>query len=436
MRQLLRGAGAALAFLAPSPVLADPDETWSVHGQATFLDQYHPAFRAPYGGANSMGGGSEGRETFDATLYLGARLWDGGEVYADPEIDQGFGLSNTLGVAGFPSGEAYKVGKAAPYFRLQRLFLRQTFDLGGDAQTIDAAANQLAATHTADSLVITAGKISAVDIFDTNAYAHDPRADFMNWSLIDSGAYDYAADAWGYSYGVTAELTKDWWTLRTGLFNLSRVPNTTALERDFSQFEMVAEGEARYDWNGRQGKIRLLGFLNRARLGSYSDALALAQKTGTVPDTAAVRRYVSKPGVALNLEQPLSDDVGLFARASLNDGSTEAEEFSEINRSLALGVSVKGMGWDRPDDAVGLAAVTNMLSQAGQRYFAAGGMGILIGDGKLPHPDNENIVETFYSVAVMPQLAVTLDYQLIVNPAYNSDRGPISVLGARLHTQF
>lgn len=434
----LRAHGVSLAiFLAlAAPAWGQTDEDWSIHGQATFLEQYHPAFRAPYGGANSMDGGSSGRETFDATLYLGARLWDGGEVYANPEIDQGFGLSNTLGVAGFPSGEAYKVGKADPYFRLQRLFLRQSFDLGGDIQTVDGAANQLGGTHTADNLVITAGKISVVDIFDTNTYAHDPRADFMNWSLIDSGAYDYAADAWGYSYGAAAELTEGWWTLRGGVFNLSRVPNTTELERDFSQFELVGEGEARYDWNGRPGSIKLLGFVNRARLGSYSDALALAEKTDSLPDTAAVRRYVSKPGMALNLEQQLSDDVGLFARASLNDGSTEAEEFTEINRSVAAGVSIKGASWDRGDDTVGVAAVTNMLSKAAQRYFAAGGMGILIGDGQLRHPDNENIVETFYTVALTPHLATTLDYQVIVNPAYNSDRGPISVLGVRLHAQF
>ena len=150
------------------------------------------------------------------------RLWDGGEAYINPEIDQGFGLSDTLGVAGFPSGEAYKIGKAAPYVRLQRLFFRQSFDLGGEARMSRRPPTNLAGTKTADNLVITAGKISVTDIFDTNDYAHDPRGDFLNWSVIDSGAFDYAADSWAYTYGIAAEWTQDWWTWRNGLFDLSR----------------------------------------------------------------------------------------------------------------------------------------------------------------------------------------------------------------------
>ena len=201
---------------------AGESEDWSLHGQTTFVDQYHPAFRSPYRGHNSLDPGSRGNETFDTTLFAGVRLWDGGEAYADPEIDQGFGLSNTVGVAGFPSGEAYKVGKAEPYFRLQRLFFRQSFDLGGDVQTIEPGANQLGGARSADNVVITAGKMSVTDVFDTNSYAHDPKADFLNWSLIDAGAFDYAADAWGYSYGITAEWTQAWWTLRAGLFDSSR----------------------------------------------------------------------------------------------------------------------------------------------------------------------------------------------------------------------
>src|SRR5580658_1153782 len=177
-------ASALLApLLAAVPAWADDSapETWSLHGQTTFTDQYHPAFTAPYSGKDSLDPGSRGNETWDATLFAGVKLWDGGEAYINPEIDQGFGLSDTVGVAGFPSGEAYKIGSASPYFRLQRLFLRQTFDLGGGDQKVESAANQLAGSHSENSLVITAGKISATDIFDNNSYAHDPRADFLNW---------------------------------------------------------------------------------------------------------------------------------------------------------------------------------------------------------------------------------------------------------------
>jgi len=411
-------------------------ETWSLHGQATFVEQYHPAFRSPYRGPNSLDPGSRGDETFDATLFAGVRLWDGGEAYANPEIDQGFGLSNTLGTAGFPSGEAYKVGKAEPYFRLQRLFFRQTFNLGGEVQSVDSDANQLAGTKTADNLVITLGKFSVTDVFDTNVYAHDPKQDFLNWSIIDSGAFDYAADAWGYSYGVAAEWTQGWWTLRTGLFDLSRVPNTTKLERGFDQFELVAEAEERHTLWDEPGKLKLLGFLNRGRMGDYGEAVSLALISHTTPDMVLVRRYASRPGGALNLEQQITDNLGVFVRLSLNDGSKEAYEFTEINRSVAAGLSLKGSDWGRPNDTVGVAGVVNALSNSARAYFAAGGMGILIGDGQLTRYGTEDIVEVYYSAQLTGWLAASADYQLIANPAYNGDRGPVSILGARLHAHI
>jgi high affinity Mn2+ porin len=423
-------------LLLAGPAVAQETESWSLHGQATFVDQYHPAFKSAYSGPNSMDPGSQGRETVDLTLYAGLRLWDGGEAYANPEIDQGFGLSNTLGAAGFPSGEAYKVGKSSPYFRLQRLFFRQTFDLGGESENVEAGPNQLAGARTANNLILTGGKISPTDIFDANSYAHDPKEDFLNWSLIDAGAFDYAADAWGYSYGLVGEWTQDWWTLRAGLFNLSRVPNTTELERDFSQFELVTEGEARHTFLGKPGKIKLLGFLNRGRMGGYGDAVRLAQATGMQPDMALVRRYASRPGAVLNIEQQVTDDLGAFGRLSWNDGSKEAYEFTEINRSVSLGLSLRGTDWGRRDDTLGVAGVVNALSDSAKTYFAAGGLGILIGDGQLRRYGTEDILKTYYSFAAIDWFRVSADYQLIVNPAYSRDRGPVSVLGFRLHGEF
>jgi high affinity Mn2+ porin len=190
--------------------------------------------------------------------------------------------------------------------------------------------------------------------------------------LIDAGAFDYAADAWGYSYGLVGEWTQDWWTLRVGLFNLSRVPNTTELERDFSQFELVTEGEARHTFLGKPGKIKLLGFLNRGRMGGYGDAVRLAQATGTQPDMALVRRYASRPGAVFNIEQQVTDDLGAFARLSWNDGSKEAYEFTEINHSVSLGLSLRGTDWGRPNDTWGVAGVVNGLSDSAKTYFAAG----------------------------------------------------------------
>jgi high affinity Mn2+ porin len=414
-----------------------PAETWSVHGQFTNITQYHPHFASPYQGPNSLDPGNSGRETIDLTLFAGVRLWHGGAVYVNPEIDQGFGLTETLGVAGFPSGGAYKVGDDHPYYRLPRLFARQVFDLGnGEEDPVPSGPNLLAGPQAADNVTLTAGKFSAVDIFDTNRYAHDPRADFLNWSIIDSGAYDYAADAWGYSYGAAAEWTQSWWTLRGGMFALSRVPNQRELDRTFQQFELVTEFEERHTWLAHPGKLKLLAFNNRGRMGGYDAAVDLALQNGTVPDTSLVRHMASRPGLALNFQQEVATDLGVFARASINDGSKEAFEFTEINRSLATGASLGGSRWSRPQDTVGVAGVLNGISSAARRYFAAGGLGILIGDGRLPDYGFEKILETYYAAQVTDVLSISLDYQYVANPGYNADRGPVSIFGLRIHAQM
>ena len=246
-----------------------------VHGQGTFIEQYAAPFRAPYSGPNSLAPNS-GRETGDFMLAGGFTLWRGAEMWIDPELGQGFGLSNTEGIAGFSSGAAFRVGASVPYPRIQRTFIRQTIDLGGDSQKVDADFNQFAGSRTADRLVITIGKYSVSDIFDTNKYAQDARKDFMNWALIDAGTFDYAADAWGYTYGAAVEWYRGAWTLRGGLFDLSNVPNSTELDPTFQQFQWLGEIERRYDLWGHPGKVAVTGFLSRGRMGSFADAIALA----------------------------------------------------------------------------------------------------------------------------------------------------------------
>jgi high affinity Mn2+ porin len=409
-------------------------ENWAIHGQTTFVSQFAPAFHAPYRGANSLDSNA-GRETWDVTAYIGRRLWEGAEFWIDPEIDQGFGLSNTLGVAGFASGEAYKIGSTYPYFRIPRAFVRQTFDLGGDSAKIESGINQMGGSQAANRVVLTVGKFSVSDIFDTISYAHDPRNDFMNWSLVDAGTFDYAADAWGYTYGAAAEWYQGDWTLRAGLFDLSIVPNSIELDPHFEQFQTVYELEHRHQLWGQPGMMSIVGFLSRGRMGRFDDAIALAEQTGGVPDTAAVRRYASRSGVNVNLGQQVADGIGIFARAGVADGNVEPYEFTDIDRTAWVGASVSGKRWGRPDDTFGIAGVVNGISSAHQAYLNAGGLGILVGDGQLPHPGLEQILETYYSFPV-GDWRVTADYQLIVNPAYNRDRGPVSVIGARLRTQF
>lgn len=411
------------------------DERWSVHGQFTNVTQRHPLFRSSYSGANSLESNRRTAETTDLTLYAGLRLWRGAEFWINPEIDQGFGLSSTVGVAGFPSGEAYKIGANAPYLRIPRTFIRQVIPLGGAEEKVEPAANQLAGSRTSNNLTLTVGKLSVVDIFDTNSYAHDPRTDFMNWSVIDAGPFDYAADAWGFTYGAAAEWTQSWWTLRGGLFQLSKVPNGKIVSVNFSQYSLVSEFEARHQLLGRLGKIKLLGFVNRGRMANYRDAVQLARQTGDTPDAALVRRYSSRPGITINIEQELSSDLGAFARVSLNDGSKEAYEFTEINKSLSAGLSLKGDRWGRHNDILGVGAVVNALSGAARGYFAAGGLGILIGDGRLNY-GAEKIMEIYYSLRLGSHGSLAFDYQHVTNPAYNRDRGPVSIYGVRLHSEF
>jgi high affinity Mn2+ porin len=409
-----------------------PQEDWNIHGQLTTVAQWHPAFNAPYSGQNSLNPGSNSNETTDLTLYAGYRLSANDEIWINPELDQGFGLSNTLGMAGYPSGEAYKVGANTPYWRLPRLFYRKTIDLGGAPQEIESAANQFGGTHRADSLVVTAGKFSVVDVFDTNSYAHDPRTDFMNWSLVEAGAFDYAADAWGYTNGISAEWTQSWWTLRGGFFELSKVPNSTRIDPSLNQYEVVTELEERHQFEGYPGKLKFLLFTNRGKMGSYADAVQLARQTNSTPDTALVRRYGSNTGFAINLEQQLTSRLGAFARVSNNEGAKEAFEFTEINKSVSAGLSMDGSSWGRSADKLGAAVAVNGLSGAARQYFAAGGMGILIGDGQLNY-GLEKISEVYYSWSATREIQLSLDCQYVVNPAYNRDRGPVAIYGMRIH---
>ena len=423
------------AAAAESPGAANMPQSFALHGQLTYVEQETSAFRDPYRGANSLSP-NNGRETIDATLYVGRKLWSGGEAWLNAEVDQGFGLDNTVGAAGFPSGEAYKVGKTAPYLRLSRAFVRQTVSLGGASQTVDPAQNQLGAAVTADRIVFTIGKYSVTDIFDTNQYAHDPRADFLNWSALDASSFDYAADAWGYTVGATAEWYTGPWTLRLGAIDLSDVPNSPHLEPGAHEFQTILEVERRFEVAGRAGRLLLTGYDSRARMGLLDDAVRLSGSTRRTVDIAAVRRFRSRTGIHASLEQQLSEELGVFARVGGASGNVEVYEFTDSDRNAEAGVSLKGSHWNRTGDRVGAAAIVNDISTARRRFLDAGGLGLLIGDGRLLHAGPEKILEAYYDCNVYSTVHIALDYQRIVNPGYNRDRGPASVFAVRLHAQF
>lgn len=420
---------------APPGAQGGSGDRFSIHGQATYVEQETLGFNAPYSGPNSLAAKS-GRETVDATLFAGARLWSGAEAWINPEVDQGFGLNNTLGVAGFPSGEAYKVGRNQPYLRLPRLFVRQTLDLDKTRESFDGGSNQLDGDRSPNRLVFTVGKFSVTDVFDTNQYAHDPRGDFLSWGAVDAGSFDYAADAWGYTVGAAAEWYQGSWVLRAGAFDLSNVPNSTHLEPGFHEFQIVGELEKRHEVGGLSGRVLVTVFDSRGRMGLLDEAVSLAQATGNPVDISAVRRYRSRLGASLGLEQGLSSDFGLFARVGKAAGNVESYEFTDIDRTIAAGLSLKGSRWSRSRDTVGLAAVVNGISAARERYLNAGGLGILVGDGQLPHAGSEQIVESYYDLAMYQRAHLTLDYQWVNHPSYNLDRGPVSIIAARVHVQF
>ncbi len=430
------GGTAAADGQSDGPQQPQQQQTWAVHGQATVVWQGYAGFRSPFSGPQSLPADPNGRETTDITLFAGVRPWSGAEIWINPEIDQGFGLNNTLGIAGFPSGEAYKVGAAAPYAKLPRLFLRQTIDLGGATQAVDADINQLAGAQTADRLVLTVGKFSVVDIFDTNQYAHDPRGDFLNWTVIDAGTFDYAANAWGYTYGAVAELYEGRWAARGGVFDLTTVPNSAALDPTFQQFQLVGELEEDHEINGQPGAVKVTGYLTEARMGAFADAIRLAQQTGGPANIAAVRRYRSRPGISLDVQQQITAGIGAFLRAGIADGRLEPFEFTDVDRTVSGGVSVQGGRWGRPNDVFGLAGVVNGISRIHQAFFADGGLGILVGDGRLPSAGPEKILESYYDIAVIGPLRLSFDYQFVDNPAYDRERGPVSIGAVRVHTQF
>jgi high affinity Mn2+ porin len=431
-----RAAAASLAVLAIGAASADePSEAFAAHGQFTYTEQDTDGFDAPYRGRNSLTPNT-GAQTVDATLFIGARLWSGSEIWASPEIDQGFGLDDTLGVAGFPSGEAYKVGKNQPYIRLQRLFLRQTIDLDGRRESVDSAQLQLAGARSPDRLVLTAGKISVVDIFDNNQYAHDPKNDFLNWAAIDAGTFDYAADSWGYSVGAALEWYRGPWAVRFGVFDLSDVPNSPDLEPAFHEFQFDVEIERSFALGGRPGKLRVGAFDSRARMGLLDEAVARALITDSPADVASVRSYRSRLGAYLDLEQELCDGLGLFARTGKDQGNVEPYEFTDIDRTVSAGLSLQGTRWSRSGDTVGFAAILNGISADRERYLNAGGLGVLVGDGKLPNPGPEKIIESYYALSVLQYAHLSLDYQFVTNPGYNRDRGPVSIFAVRVHAQF
>ena len=416
-----------------------PPQNWNWHVQNTDIVQGYPGYSAKYTNPdfNSLPTGGQARETVSLDVLAGVRLWPGAEAHIDGMMWQGFGLNNALGVDGFPNGEAFRLGTEDPNVNIPRLFIRQTIGLGGDTEAITDDALDLASQPDISRLTLTIGKFSAKDIFDNNAYANDPRTQFMNWALMANESWDYPADALGYITGLAAELNQPGWTARYGFFQMPRTSNGTALDGHYLEaWGMVTELEKRYTVHDHPGTIRFLAYLNHANMGSYQDAVNASDPAlGQYADILASRAYRYKYGFGLNWEQEIMKNVGVFSRLGWSNGQSEAWVFSDTDYSESLGLSIKGESWHRPNDTFGLAGVANGLSHVHQEFYEDGGTGILAGDGQLTY-GWEKILETYYDMGIWKTVHVSLDYQFVDNPAFNEARGPVSIFGARLHWEF
>lgn len=425
-------------------------QNWNFHAQNTDIIQGYPGFHSEYpDGPNSLPSGGEGRETVSVDLMAGVRLWRGAEAHVDGLMWQGFGVGNTVGLEGFSSGEAYRIGTSVPNGSISRIFIRQTIGFGGGEDAVLADALDLAGQEDVSRLTITLGRFSAKDIFDNNAYANDARTQFMNWGLGANEAWDYPADAIGFTTGIALELNQPKWALRYGFFQVPEVQNSLNWEDKFltwpynsdsedgSFFEawgMVTELERRYSILGYPGTVRGLAFVNRAEMADYSAATILLQNHESF---LAARSYHYKYGFGLNWEQEITKNLGVFSRLGWNDDREEGWMFTDVGYAGSVGLSLKGGYWGRPDDTFGVAGLANGISKVAQEFFESGGTGILAGDGAGHFNYGwEKILETYYDFKIWDGVHGALDYQCVTDPAFNQDRGPVSVFSGRLHWEF
>lgn len=427
---------------------SDAEQWWNWHVQGTATFQGDAGFPANYSGPQSLSDKAQGRETFAADLFGGMRLSANTEAHLDFLVWQGYGLSDTIGIENFSSGDAYKFGTLYPNYNVARLFVRHTVGLGGPKEDVADDQLTLAGKQDVSRLTFTVGRFAATDVFDKNSYAGDPETQFMSWGAIANLAWDYGADSIGFSTGAAVELNRPGWALRYGFFQLPGLQNSFTAEDQllmypargadgpfFKSWSMPLEAERRYQVRSHPGTVRLMAWLNEADMAKFSAATAILSAQGPNADWEAARSYRYRYGFGLNWEQELSSDVGLFSRLGWNDGLEEAWAYSDANWTASLGTSVKGARWRRPDDTLGAVIVVSGASSAQQAFLKAGGVGILNGDGALDYGP-ESSIEAYYNIHLSKRLQLAFDYQFVDNPAFNQDRGPVNIGGVRLHFEF
>jgi high affinity Mn2+ porin len=417
---------------------------WSTHFQLTVITQAHSGFKASYSGTNSLADTVEtGATSVTSTLFIGRKLWKGAAAFFNPELSGGRGLSYAVGVAGALNGETYRIGDPAPVVAIARAYLQQSFSLGNNGyDKVGDGANQLEGKLPSHRITISAGKFSMSDFFDKNSYSHDPRSQFLNWSLMSNGAWDYPANTKGYTLGLVAELIQPTWTLRLSSVAVPKIANHPEMEYEFGKAHSeTAEFEQKININKRKGTIRLLFTYSASRAPSYAEGLNALKTNDTfllkvISGNAQNNVFGGKkPGICLNMEQEITDDIGAFARIGWNDGKYATWAFTEIDQTVHAGLSLKGTRWKRKDDVAGIAAVVNGISSGHRAFLKEGGYGFIIGDGALNY-GYEEIAEAYYNIKLFSAFWLSFDYQFVNHPAYNKDRGPVHVFGVRGHVEF
>jgi high affinity Mn2+ porin len=416
----------------------ESDRIW-LSGQANIITQWHPAFRSPYRGPNSLSPQAQDASSRVLTLLTGLRINGTTEFLFDVQETGGHGIGEALGMAGFTNLDVVRnpTLSKAPY--VARLMWHQIIPLGAEKAASERTPLSLFKELPVRRLEIRFGKFSLVDFFDLNAYGSDSNLQFMNWTLDNNGAYDYAADTRGFTYAAMVEYDNRHWAARFAEALMPKVANGINLDADLGRAHSEnVEFELHHSFlPRREAVVRLLGYANHANMGVYSVAIDnfLAGRTPTPEITGHPLQTTTKYGFGANVEQPLTDWLGIFARWGWNEGQHESYAYTEVDETEQVGAGAQGSRWKRKLDRAGLAFISNGISREHQEYLALGGVGFLLGDGRLNY-GRENIVETYYTLHVWRGIFTALDAQYVDHPGYNRDRGPVFAPALRLHVEF
>jgi hypothetical protein len=442
------GSDQIATFASPIESLPTEGELFglpvNIHGQTTYINQRYNNFTSSYSGMRSLSNDKAMSYTWSGTLFFGARIAPDTDIYFNPEVISGVPFSGLNGLGGFTNGEATKANGAQAKFYSARAFARHTINQEGDKVALENEANQITQTVSSNRVVLTGGQFSTLDIFDDSRYAKDPRVQFMNWGNMTYLAYDYAADARGYSWGLAGEWYLDNWVMRASRMLAPKSPNGRDLNwQIFNTYGDQVEVERQHNIADLPGKVSVLGYRNKMMLARFSDATNFviqnnAQGTQAINNVRNNMQY--KTGIGLHGEQALTKDLGIYGRAFTSDGHTETMSFTEADNSISVGMGMNGTSWKRPHDSIGISVMQNGLSSYRRSYLQAGGVSYFIGDYARPSQTisytPERIGEIYYNAIVMKNVLAGLNFQHIINPAYNSARGPVNILSFRMHAEF